>query len=91
MKLNNLIPQRHRKQLIRQFGQAKLVKLPNGQHELLGGSDADRTAAFEWISLFAHEIVFTHFHREPKTHCRSRKPLFPSRLQPANGDYSGFA
>ena len=49
--------------LIRQFGQAKLVKLPNGQHELVGGSDTDRAAAFEWSSLFAHEIVFTHFHR----------------------------
>jgi hypothetical protein len=83
MKLKNLIPQRQHKRLIRQFGQAKLVKLPNGQHELLGGSDNDRAAAFEWSSLFAHEIVFTHFHREPKTQCRSRKILFPSRLQPA--------
>jgi hypothetical protein len=82
MKLKNIIPQRQHKQLIRQFGQAKLVKLSNGQHELLGGSDNDRSAAFEWSSLFAHEIVFTHFHREPKTYCRSRKPLFPSRLQP---------
>jgi hypothetical protein len=83
MKLKNIIPKRYRKQLIRRFGDAKLVKLPNGQHELLGGSDADRTAAFEWVSLFAHKIVFTHFHREPKTHCQSRKILFPSRLQPA--------
>jgi hypothetical protein len=64
MKLKNNIPQRFRTRLIRQFGQAKLVKLPNGQHELIGGTDADRTAAFEWVSLFAHEIVFTHFHRE---------------------------
>jgi len=65
MKLNNLIPQRFRRRLVRQFGQAKLVKLTNGQHELIGGTDADRAAAFEWSSLFAHEIVFTHFHREP--------------------------
>jgi hypothetical protein len=83
MKLKNIIPLRYRKQLIRQFGQAKLVKLPNGQHELLGGSDSDRAAAFEWVSLFAHEIVFTHFHREAKTQCRSRKILFSSRFQPA--------
>ena len=55
---------RHRSRLVRQFGQARLVKLPNGEHQLLGGSDADRAAAFEWVSLFAHEIVFTHFHRE---------------------------
>ena len=69
MKLKNLIPLRYRTKLIQQFGQAKLVKLPNGQHELIGGTDQDRTAAFEWASLFAHEIVFTHFHRqepEPK-------------------------
>ena len=64
MKLKNLIPLRYRTKLIRQFGHAKLVKLPNGQHELLGGTDQDRTAAFEWASLFAHEIVFTHFHRQ---------------------------
>ena len=66
MKLKNLIPQRRRQQVIQQFGRAKLVKLPNGQHELLGGTDADRAAAFEWSTLFAHEIVFTHFHRESK-------------------------
>jgi hypothetical protein len=65
MKLNNLIPLRCRNRLVRQFGQARLVRRPNGQHELIGGTDADRAAAFEWASLFAHEIVFTHFHREP--------------------------
>ena len=83
MKLKNLIPQQRRQQVIQQFGQAKLVKLPNGQHELLGGTDADRAAAFEWSTLFAHEIVFTHFHREAQSPCRTRKPLFSSRLQPA--------
>ena len=64
MKLKNLIPLRYQTKIIQRFGQAKLVKLPNGQHELLGGTDADRAAAFEWSTLFAHEIVFTHFHRE---------------------------
>jgi len=83
MKLKNLIPLRYRTKLIRQFGQAKLVKLPNGQHELIGGSDADRSDAFEWVSLFAHEIVFTHYHRETEGHCRSRQPVFTPRLQPA--------
>ena len=78
MKLKNLIPLRYRTKLIRQFGQAKLVKLPNGQHELLGGTDQDRTAAFEWVSLFAHEIVFTHFRREEPAH---KNRYFP-RLQP---------
>ena len=78
MKLKNLIPLRYRTTLIRQFGQAKLVKLPNGQHALIGGTDAERTAAFEWASLFAHEIVFTHFHREEP----ARKTICFPRLQP---------
>ncbi|MEI7808006.1 MAG: hypothetical protein WCJ07_05930 [Verrucomicrobiota bacterium] len=82
MKLKNLIPQRRRQQVVQQFGQAKLVKLPNGQHELLGGTDADRAAAFEWSTLFAHEIVFTHFHREDHNHNRARKPWFTPRIQP---------
>jgi hypothetical protein len=78
MKLKNLIPLRYRTKLIQQFGQAKLVKLPNGQHELIGGTDSDRTAAFEWASMFAHEIVFTHFyHEEP-----ARKTLYFPRLLP---------
>ena len=52
--------------MIRQFGKARLVRLPNGQHELIGGTAADRAAAYEWTTLFAQEIVFTHFHCEPK-------------------------
>ena len=79
MKLKNLIPLRYRTKLVRQFGGAKLVKLPNGQHELIGGTDADRTAAFEWTSLFAHEIVFTHFHQAAPS--PKRNPLFSPRLQ----------
>ena len=78
MKLKNLIPLRYRTKIIQQFGQAKLVKLPNGQHELIGGTDQDRTAAFEWASLFAHEIVFTHYLREEP----ARKTLYFPRLQP---------
>ena len=69
--------------LIRQFGQPKLAKLPNGQHELIGGTDQDRTSAYEWASLFAHEIVFTHFLREVHVLRLSRKSLFVPRLQPA--------
>lgn len=76
MKLKNLIPQRFRQQNIRRFGRATLVKLPNGQHQLIGGTDADRTAAYEWVSLFAHEIVFTHFLREAEAQKHSR----PARL-----------
>ena len=64
MKLKINLVQRTRNRLIRQFGQANLIQLPNGQHELIGGTNSDRAAAFEWASLFAHEIVFTHFDRE---------------------------
>jgi hypothetical protein len=83
MKLKNLIPQRFRQQVIRRFGQATLIKLPNGQHQLIGGTDADRTAAFEWVSLFAHEIVFTHFLREDEARKRSRPSRLTQHFQPA--------
>ncbi len=43
---------------IARFGQATLVKHFNGQHELIGGTPADRAAAREWCSLFAPEVVF---------------------------------
>ena len=82
MKLKNLIPQHYRQQVVHQFGDAKIVRYSNGLHELISGTDTDRAAAFEWSSLFAHEIVFTHFHREVKTR-HSRKPVFTPRLQPA--------
>lgn len=75
MKLKNLFLLRNRNRLVRQFGGARLVKLPNGQHELIGGADRDRSAAYEWVSLFAHEIVFTHFHRETPTPTRKTCPL----------------
>ena len=77
-----LWPVRHA--LVRQFGNAKLIRQPNGQHELVGGTDADRADAFEWSSLFAHEIVFTHFHREDHARSRPRKPWFAPRLQPVS-------
>jgi hypothetical protein len=45
--------------VINHFGNAFLVQRTDGKHELVGGSDGDYTAAKEWVSLFAHEIVFT--------------------------------
>jgi len=84
MKLKNLIPQSYRSQVVRQFGDAKLIRRPDGQHELIGGTDADRADAHEWASLFAHEIVFTHFRREANARCRPRKPWLAPRLQPAH-------
>ncbi|HXI70822.1 MAG TPA: hypothetical protein VNN22_10760 [Verrucomicrobiae bacterium] len=89
MKLKNLIPQRYHRRLVRQFGHAKLVKFPNGQHELIGGSHADRAAAFEWTSLFAHEIVFTHFHRDtaPQRPVKARWLDFPIFQRLASGTW----
>jgi hypothetical protein len=72
MKLNHLFQPRHRRQIVRHFGDASLVRYSNGQHELIGGTNADRQAAFEWVSLFAHEIVFTHFYREAGGRCRNK-------------------
>lgn len=39
------------------FGKARLVKKLDGKLELIGGTDEDRTAAREWISMFMHEAV----------------------------------
>lgn len=80
MKLTQLIPQRFTGRVIRRFGTARLVRQRNGQHELIGGTPADRTAAFEWVSLFAHEIVFTHFHREAECPRNTRGPAQPAEF-----------
>jgi hypothetical protein len=40
------------------FGNAWLIKLADGRHELVGGTEGNFTEAKEWVSLFAHEIVF---------------------------------
>ena len=81
MKLHNIIPQRLTGKIIQQFGNAKLVRHRNGQHELIGGSNADRAAAFEWVSLFAHEIVFAHFYSQADDRCHGRVGV--PKFQPA--------
>jgi hypothetical protein len=83
MKLKHIIPQLIRSRRIRQFGHARLVRLPDGQHQLIGGSDADRAAAFEWATLFAHEIVFAHFDHGEKARCLPRTAGLERRLQPS--------
>jgi hypothetical protein len=44
MKPKNIIPQRYRNQVVRQFVNAKLIRQPNVQHELVGGAAADRAS-----------------------------------------------
>ena len=47
------------RQAIAAFGAARVVKMADGGHELIGGTADDRADAREWCSLFAHEIVFS--------------------------------
>jgi hypothetical protein len=51
--------------IINRFGNALLVQRTDGKHELVGGSDNDYIAAKEWVSLFAHTIVFTRSAKRP--------------------------
>ena len=43
--------------LVARFGRAKLLSRADGRVELRGGTEADRTEAKEWISLFMHDAV----------------------------------
>ena len=49
----------HTRRIINRFGNAWLIRSESGKHELVGGSDDDYTAAKEWVSIFAHDIVFS--------------------------------
>ena len=44
-------------EVIARFGQAALIKQPNGTWQLKGGSEEDRLSVREWTSLFLHEAV----------------------------------
>ena len=56
MKMNFIIQP---SDMIYRFGQARLIRRIDGKHELVGGSPQDRAEAGEWVSLFAHDIVFS--------------------------------
>ena len=45
--------------ILNRFGNAWLIKRADGKHELVGGNAGKFTEAKEWVSLFAHEIVFS--------------------------------
>jgi len=47
------------------------IKHLNGQDKLTGWFNNDETVAFDWASLFAHELVFMHSHCP----CRTRKSI----------------
>lgn len=44
-------------EVIARFGEAALIRQPDGKWQLKGGSHDDRSTAKEWISLFMHEVV----------------------------------
>jgi hypothetical protein len=75
----NLLP---RDQVIQQFGSAALIRHGNGKHDLVGGSNADRMEAAEWVSLFAHEIVFQRFPYQTTTKRISCGRVSPHREKP---------
>ena len=78
MKLNHFGANSPDSRVIQQFGKALLVQHQNGRHELVGGSFSDLIAASEWVSLFAHDIVFTHPVRSARPACG----LGQKRIQP---------
>jgi hypothetical protein len=58
MRFRDLFPYfKEEGEIIAFFGEARLVKYPNGKYELRGGSKDDRLAAKEWISMFCHHVV----------------------------------
>jgi hypothetical protein len=67
--------------LIQQFGKARLLQHPNGKYELVGGGEGDYTDAKEWVSLFAHDIVFKRriFRRSPTAVGRRFNPTSSSQ------------
>ena len=67
MKINYIIKT---KSIINRFGNAWLIRGSDGKTALVGGNASDFTEAKEWVSLFAHEVVFS---RPVK---RAQKPRF---------------
>jgi hypothetical protein len=80
MKLNPATVKCSPGRVIQQFGEARLVRHHNGKHELIGGDAADLATAREWVSLFAHDIVFSRACPEPTVNCRQRKKTVPLRF-----------
>jgi hypothetical protein len=76
MKLNHLVTDHSNGRIIQKFGGAKLIRHADGKHELIGGTTGEVAEAKEWVSLFAHEIVFSRPGCKPTL---SRRPVCRSR------------
>jgi hypothetical protein len=57
MRMRFFPPFRDEGEVVAAWGQAQLVRYLDGKMELRGGTNEDRTAAREWLSLFWHEAV----------------------------------
>ncbi len=55
MKMEFFPPYKDEGEVVASWGQAQLIKYLDGKLELRGGSDEDRAAAEEWMSLFWRE------------------------------------
>jgi hypothetical protein len=84
MKLNPIVTHRNHSRIIQEFGAAKLVRHADGKHELIGGTTDDVAEANEWVSLFAHEIVFSRPGCKPtlNSHGQGKPVAFRFRSTP---------
>jgi len=64
----------HRGEVVACFGAAMLIKAPQGQWQLMGGTRADRSEARQWASLFLHEAVLPADPPEGNQGLTSREP-----------------
>jgi hypothetical protein len=66
-KLDYLLNHRlNRGEVIAGWGEARLIRHLDGRYQLVGGTAEDQAVVREWISLFAHHIVFTSDSPPPK-------------------------
>ena len=59
MKMKFFPPFRDEGEVVAAWGEARLIGYLDGKSELRGGSEQDRAAAQEWMSMFWHEAVVT--------------------------------
>lgn len=82
MKLNHRLNNDNPGRIVRNFGEAKLIKHSDGKHELIGGTAADIADANDWVSLFAHEVVLTRSGENPGARREQQPKGLVFRFQP---------
>jgi hypothetical protein len=83
--MNRLLPfSKDKGKTIAAFGNARLVRQPNGRHLLIGGTKDAAAEAREWCSFFAHEVVFSPAPR-PHPALRGSRPSSVGRAVPVIG------